>query len=586
MAERLLWLRPTPSLPCNPLLTLQPLAKSASALVSGDALPAPLSGKVLAASPLPADLLCYELDSVMMTTSDRKPFEIARDALKQITARKMQPTPANYQAIYNEIAGTANDPPFPMERLRDIARVLPAKTPGQLKQRALFESAIGQLSWSGVKNALVAYGGFTPAVTLHGAGAPLAAGATAPAAALSAPALTAEFLGQIARMIEFMLPAMGDEDERFGEQAQTLLAAMRRPAAETDVGGVKIMLANFSHRVSFAAEEQLEVKSTLLRLLQLIIQNIGALCLDDRWLKGQTDALMAAAMPPLTLRRLDDVERRLKDVILKQSEAKGRLLDAQTEMRQMLAMFVERLSHMTESTSAYHGKLEETARLIEQAQSFAEITPVLKDIVGTTRTMASDSLSARDQLRDMQERVDASEVELAKLHQQLDRISAQARHDPLTGALNRKGLDEAMEREVSNVRRKGLPLCMGMLDIDNFKLLNDRLGHASGDSALTHLANVAREVMRPQDSLARYGGEEFVLLLPDTALDQGIEAMTRLQRELTKRFFMAGTEKVLITFSAGVAQLGEEENGAEAIRRADQAMYLAKRAGKNRVLGA
>ncbi len=586
MAERLLWLRPTPSLPCNPLLTLQPLAKSASALVSGDALSAPLSGKVLAASPLPADLLCYELDSVMMTTSDRKPFEIARDALKQITARKMQPTPANYQAIYNEIAGTANDPPFPMERLRDIARVLPAKTPGQLKQRALFESAIGQLSWSGVKNALVAYGGFTPAVTLHGAGAPLAAGATAPAAALSAPALTAEFLGQIARMIEFMLPAMGDEDERFGEQAQTLLAAMRRPAAETDVGGVKIMLANFSHRVSFAAEEQLEVKSTLLRLLQLIIQNIGALCLDDRWLKGQTDALMAAAMPPLTLRRLDDVERRLKDVILKQSEAKGRLLDAQTEMRQMLAMFVERLSHMTESTSAYHGKLEETARLIEQAQSFAEITPVLKDIVGTTRTMASDSLSARDQLRDMQERVDASEVELAKLHQQLDRISAQARHDPLTGALNRKGLDEAMEREVSNVRRKGLPLCMGMLDIDNFKLLNDRLGHASGDSALTHLANVAREVMRPQDSLARYGGEEFVLLLPDTALDQGIEAMTRLQRELTKRFFMAGTEKVLITFSAGVAQLGEEENGAEAIRRADQAMYLAKRDGKNRVLGA
>jgi diguanylate cyclase len=349
---------------------------------------------------------------------------------------------------------------------------------------------------------------------------------------------------------------------------------------------VKLMLANFSHRVSFAAEEQLEVKSTLLKLLQLIIQNIGALCVDDRWLKGQTDALMAAAMPPLTLRRLDDVERRLKDVILKQSQAKERLLDAQTEMRHMLAMFVERLSHMTESTSAYHGKLEETARLIEQAQSFAEITPVLKDIVGTTRTLANDTLSARDQLRDMQERVDASEVELAKLHQQLDRISAQARHDPLTGALNRKGLDEAMEREVSNVRRKGLPLCMGMLDIDNFKLLNDRLGHASGDSALTHLANVAREVMRPQDSLARYGGEEFVLLLPDTALDHGIEAMTRLQRELTKRFFMAGSEKILITFSAGVAQLGEDESGNEAIRRADQAMYLAKRAGKNRVLGA
>ncbi len=77
-----------------------------------------------------------------------------------------------------------------------------------------------------------------------------------------------------------------------------------------------------------------------------------------------------------------------------------------------------------------------------------------------------------------------------------------------------------------------------------------------------------------------------MILLPDTPLDKGIEAMTRLQRELTKRFFLAGTEKVLITFSAGVAQLASGETGVDAIKRADQAMYLAKRAGKNRVLGA
>jgi diguanylate cyclase len=172
------------------------------------------------------------------------------------------------------------------------------------------------------------------------------------------------------------------------------------------------------------------------------------------------------------------------------------------------------------------------------------------------------------------------------LHQELDRVSAQARHDPLTGALNRHGLDEALNREISKVKRQDTPLCVSLLDIDNFKKLNDTLGHAMGDNALTHLADVAREVMRPQDTLARYGGEEFVILLPDTLLEQGIEAMTRLQRELTKRFFLAGTEKVLITFSAGVAQLVADEIGHDAIKRADQAMYLAKRAGKNRVLGA
>jgi diguanylate cyclase len=136
------------------------------------------------------------------------------------------------------------------------------------------------------------------------------------------------------------------------------------------------------------------------------------------------------------------------------------------------------------------------------------------------------------------------------------------------------------------LRRKETPLSIAMLDIDNFKAINDAKGHETGDSALAHLAQVARECMRPQDTLARFGGEEFVILLPDTPLDKGVEAMTRLQRELTKRFFLAGTEKMLITFSAGVAQLANDEPGMEGIRRADQAMYLAKRAGKNRVVGA
>jgi diguanylate cyclase len=127
---------------------------------------------------------------------------------------------------------------------------------------------------------------------------------------------------------------------------------------------------------------------------------------------------------------------------------------------------------------------------------------------------------------------------------------------------------------------------LALLDIDDFKKLNDTFGHARGDEALNHLASVARECMRPQDTLARFGGEEFVILLPDTPLDRGIDALTRLQRELTKHIFMVGTEKVLITFSAGVAQLVHGEMGQEAILRADQAMYLAKRAGKNCVLGA
>ena len=514
--------------------------------------------------------------------TDKKPFEIARETLKQITARKLVPTPVNYQAIYNELAGVPVTQPFPADTLRDIAQALPTKTPGQQKQKGLLEYAIDRLNWEGVKTALVAYGGFVPANSGESTGpasAPMPlSGSVAPAA------LTADFMAQIGRLIEYAQPALGEDDPRFVEQTQSLLKAIRQP--DMDTSTVKLMLSNYGHRLSFAAEDQAEIKKTLLKLLHLIFENIGDLSLDEQWLKGQMDALMTASNPPLTLRRLDDVERRLKDVIFKQKDAKERAKIAQEEMRQMLATFIQRLSEMTRSTGSFHEKLVENARQIEQAKTIAEIAPVLKEVVGATRSMAVQSKTAGDELQAMRERADATEAELAKLHKELDRVSAQARHDPLTGALNRKGMDEALDRELSNVRRKETPLSISLLDIDNFKKLNDTKGHATGDEALAHLATVARECMRPQDTLARYGGEEFVILMPDTPLESGVEAMTRLQRELTKRFFLAGSEKILITFSAGVAQLAENEKGLEAIKRADQAMYLAKRAGKNRVLAA
>ncbi len=527
--------------------------------------------------------------------AEKTTFEIARETLKQLTVRKMPPTPLNYQRVYSEIAQLPIEPPFPADRLRDIAVALPTKTPGQQKQRGLLESAINQLNWDGVKNALMAYGGFSPAAPEPGKSSGLALVDTPPPppvevkadvvpAGAPAPALTADFFGQVARMIEFALPALGRDDERFLEQTKLLVKALRDPAAEAVA--VKQMLAQYSHRLSFAAEDQAEIKTVLLKLLQLVVDNISHLSLDDSWLKGQVDAVKSACAPPLTLRRLDDVEQRLKDVIFKQTEAKARSMQAQEEMRQMLATFIERLSTMSESTSGFHAQMESSARLIEQAKTIADIAPVLKDVVGATRSMANDTRSVRDELQGMKKKAEATDAELKKLHLELDRVSAQARHDPLTGALNRQGLDEAIHREVSKVKRQDTPLCMAMLDIDNFKKLNDTLGHATGDIALTHLAEVAREVMRPQDTLARYGGEEFVIMLPDTPLEKGIEAMTRLQRELTKRFFMSGADKVMITFSAGVAQLAAGETGPEAIKRADQAMYLAKRAGKNRVLGA
>jgi diguanylate cyclase len=186
----------------------------------------------------------------------------------------------------------------------------------------------------------------------------------------------------------------------------------------------------------------------------------------------------------------------------------------------------------------------------------------------------------------MRDRASVAEREIARLREELASASDMVRIDPLTGALNRKGMDEALETEVARARRHGGGFCLALLDIDNFKKLNDSLGHAAGDAALVHLARVVQETIRPADTLARYGGEEFVVLLPDTLLEDAVTAMTRVQRELTRHFFLHNNEKVLITFSCGVAELGAGEEAAAALARADGAMYLAKRAGKNRVLAA
>ncbi|MBK7720069.1 MAG: GGDEF domain-containing protein [Simplicispira sp.] len=252
----------------------------------------------------------------------------------------------------------------------------------------------------------------------------------------------------------------------------------------------------------------------------------------------------------------------------------------------MLATFIERLSQMSESTSVFHGKMEENARLIEQAKSIAEIAPFSRMWWVQPRPWPRQPERVRE-LRGMREKAQATEEQIAKLHAELDRVSVQARHDPLTGVLNRKGSGRGDGPRGCLPCGASSALSVALLDIDNFKQLNDRLGpHRWRRSPAASGGVVAREVMRPQDTLARYGGEEFVVLMPDTPLNNGIEAMTRLQRELTKRFFLSGAEKVLITFSAGVAQLDTNETGADAIRRADQGMYLAKRAGKNQVLAA
>lgn len=163
-------------------------------------------------------------------------------------------------------------------------------------------------------------------------------------------------------------------------------------------------------------------------------------------------------------------------------------------------------------------------------------------------------------------------------------LADQARTDSLTGALNRRAMEEAALRETARSIRHGHPLCMIVIDVDHFKLLNDARGHAAGDCALQALVRQAKTMLRENDLLARTGGEEFTILLPDTATATGIVAAERLRQAMESLVVPYENEPVRFTISAGVAQFDPSQGNWETMMRcADAAMYDAKERGRNAV---
>jgi diguanylate cyclase len=283
---------------------------------------------------------------------------------------------------------------------------------------------------------------------------------------------------------------------------------------------------------------------------------------------------------------LEDAETRLKEVIYKQGILKHGLTEAKDTLKNMMITFLDRMSDLATSTSHYQQKMEIYSQKISKAKHITELSDVMDDVLRETKIIQEEARQSREKIMAARLEADEAENRIRDLEQKLEKMSELVREDQLTGSLNRRGLDDVFEREAARADRRNTPLCVALLDLDNFKTLNDTYGHFAGDEALIHLVRVVKETLRPSDVIARFGGEEFLILLPDTRIEDGTQTMMRVQRALTKHFFMYKSEHILITFSAGVAQrhLGEDQDAV--INRADAAMYRAKKAGKNRVFPA
>ena len=159
-------------------------------------------------------------------------------------------------------------------------------------------------------------------------------------------------------------------------------------------------------------------------------------------------------------------------------------------------------------------------------------------------------------------------------------LARQASIDGLTGILNRKGFEEGLEKQIGQAIRHDKPLALIMMDVDNFKDINDRHGHIVGDKILKEVTRLMTENIRIYDIFARWGGEEFMLLVTETDQEKAVQFAEKLRRVVEDGFFGIDSK---VTCSFGVAMYQKSEATDEFVHRADEAMYSAKRAGRNRV---
>jgi diguanylate cyclase len=371
--------------------------------------------------------------------------------------------------------------------------------------------------------------------------------------------------------------AVAEEIGRLDEKYRTQgVDAGLATAIESSCAEMRVLFAQRHHLVD-----------ELGKLTRALCEGLIELAEDESWARGQADTLRASLTnEELSVRTV----RSASDMLERTRRQQQRLRGERDRARGALKALVEGLSSELENLGGHTGRFsEELVRCtedLEQADSHQQMASVLHQMLSASRSVQSEVAEASARISAGREQAEALNSRVRELEGELQRLSDEVATDALTQVANRRGLQQAFDLESARSLRDGTPLAVGLIDIDNFKKLNDSLGHAAGDAALKALATQVRAAIRPVDHVARFGGEEFVVLLPNTAVEQAQEALTRVQRELSMALFMHEGRDVFVTFSAGVTTWRPGEALGNTLERADAALYEAKRSGKNRTCAA
>lgn len=333
------------------------------------------------------------------------------------------------------------------------------------------------------------------------------------------------------------------------------------------------------------SDRQQRLNAELVEIVRALCDNIEAVADEGGWLGSQAGAIRQAVGSGTDRRSLAAARALLDQARTAQQSIGQSRREALGSLRALLPDLIGQVSQVGARSGEFSEAMSVHLQSIARAESIEAIAQELRGLIADAQSMKGSVEAARERLEGTAHEAQRLESEVARLERELALTSEQLLTDHLTHAANRAGLEQAF-----SVARVALPnhveLALALLDIDDFKKINDGLGHFAGDGALVHLAGLLRRHVREQDTVARYGGEEFVILLPGLPLSRAHELLVRLQRELTREVFMHEGRGVFITFSAGVTGVRTQDTLETALVRADDAMYQAKRAGKNCVMTA
>ena len=381
--------------------------------------------------------------------------------------------------------------------------------------------------------------------------------------------------------------ALPDGEARAAELAQDLIQLSRHVA---DAGATPELVRHadeLCHRARRMLAHRQHLLDELGKLCVELTQGLTELAEDDSWARGQCEALQLRLTEGLNVRSVRAASDLLANARKRQALLRGERNQARDALKELNQGMLTELGEFSEHTGRFQANVGRHAEAIAKADSLGSLADVVREMLHDSTEVQALVSQTQSRLQAEQAKAGAMQLRVRELEGELRRLSDEVSTDALTQVANRRGLAQAFEAERARLRRargdaKPGGLAVGLIDIDNFKKLNDTLGHAAGDVALQRLAAQVRDQLRPLDTVARFGGEEFVVLLPDTDTTEAQTVLTRLQRSLTASLFMHDNKEVFVTFSAGVTALRDDEALEPALERADEALYEAKRTGKNR----